>query len=330
MFIKAESAATSTYKQIPFVHFTGGEFTREFSDGGVNAIRGTLDHTQWQTVPGRVIPYFTVSMQLTQALAAGLLPYSGLTLANGVGVSFPVAETLAPFDLCIVLDTTTTYGRQYTFGECYIGVLTLAAQKGSSPPMITMRCVCKSFTPAAPDATTLATTGTEGQIFNFSEASLTAFGQVREFDRFRVSINYRLLVEHMNNVYPTHICPSDHDIDFMASTLYASKTTGAGGGCLEPTNMSFLETPMSGDVTGGAVSLGFARAVTIGGPATHTYLHQWDIPNAKIVPRFPDVTKADYIRMPLHMKGFRLTDFSTGAMTALGQALKITNTDTVT
>lgn len=278
---------------VPFERFEGAEFRREQSDGGERAIRGTLDHIDTQVVAGRVLPYFKMSFQYTKAIMDVLLPLMGFTDSGG-GV-WVLGDVLPPFPVAL-----QTGGREYSFGDSFVGKFEFYGQKGTTPPGITLHCASKSYAAANTGASFGALA--ESPIYNFSEAIMNIQGSARKFDRFRLAMNYRLLVEHNNSVFPTHICPSDHQLSVGTSTILST--------CDSSTDL--LNTPMSGDMTGSELDLTFSRTV-----GAFVYTGEWYIPNVKSVPSLPNINKADYVRLPQLYRGYA---------TASNPSLTITNT----
>jgi len=281
----------STATRMDFNNFHSLQIVKALTDGSKKAIRGTLDHLDTNPTEGLLFVKFRVSMWVTAAKMAVLLPMMGLTAVSSV---YTLGDTLPECD--VILGPPGT--KEHTFSGCIVSDWVVQGQKGSDPIEIDIGFIGATYAGATNGTFFTSQSSpamTEGYVYPMGTGtnnvcSLNALGQTVHFPQFRLAMNYHLLTEYNNSVTATNICPSDHELTFATSALYSSCDS------TEP----LFDTPFGGDTSGASLTLNLTR--TLPGPTTHQT--QFVVANMKAISRPPNIKKTDFNRLPINLQGY--------------------------
>lgn len=289
--------------RLDFTHFYGDRVVKTLSDGSSQTIRGTLDRTEQNVAEGMLHVIFRVRMWMTALKNVVLLPCMGFT---NVSTLWTLGDTLPA---CKVI-VGPAGAPEITYDGCYVSDWFVMGQKGQNPIMIDIGFIGKTRVENPAGTFFISQSNpamTEGWVYGYPDGtySTTRFnllGADRYFPMFRLGLNNGIVTEFNQNTNATNICPTDHDLTFGASSLYSV--------CDSSTDL--VTEPMSGDTTGGPLTIDLERTVE----AT-TYETIFNVANAKLIARDTSITKNDFNRLPIMARGY--------ALAAGGPMLTITN-----
>lgn len=282
--------------RVNFTSFDGSRVVKTLTDGSVRAIRGEFDHTNADVVDGILFANFRITMHLTSAKAALLLPLMGFTTS---GVTPPVThtttDTLTEFDTVL----TTDGGLDFTFEDAKVGRWMITGQKGTEPIRLELDCTAKNLVTAAAGTFTHGSM-TSGSPYAFDKTTLTHNSNSQLYDRFALVVDHGLIVEHNNSQTATQICGSDRVITLGTSFPFST--------CSDTTD--FVDNPLAGlsdaagvlTMTNGNLSTSFALA---------SLIQTLTIPSVN--------RKKELTRLPLHWRGYK---------TASTASIRVTNDNT--
>lgn len=283
------SAGTPTRMDFISVHST--RYMKILSDGSIKTIRGTLDPSGFAVGEGMLFTQFRTRFWMTAAKMDILLPLLGFT--ESPTDTFTLGDSISETKVVIGPGGS----KEVTYDGCIPSDWYVLGRKGGEPFMIDIGWYGKTRTTA--DAGTFFTSQTvpamtEGYTYPYPDGSYndtvyTVWSIARAFPMVRLAMDYGTIVEYNNSVTPTTICPTKHDLTFSTSALYST--------CDSTTDL--LETPMSGDTTGGNLTINLTRTVS-----PTTYRTQFAVANAKAIAQAPNIDKPDWIRLPINLRGY--------------------------
>lgn len=295
--------AVNTPTRIDFTHFYGDRVIKTLSDGSTQTVRGTLDRTELNVAEGMLHVAFRVRMWMSAAKNQVLLPCMGFT---NVSTLWTLSDILPA---CKVI-VGPAGAPEMTYDGCVVSDWICSGQKGQNPIMLDIGFIGKTrVTNAAGTFFTSQTSPamTEGWVYGYPDGtySVTRFnvlGADRYFPLFKLGLNNHVVTEFNQSTTATNLCPTDHELTFGSSSLYSV--------CDSSTDL--LSIPMSGDTTGGPLTIDLERQVE----ATN-YQTIFNVANAKLIGRDTSISKADFNRLPIMARGY--------ALAAGGPMLTITN-----
>lgn len=276
--------------RMDFNHFYGDRVIKTLSDGSSQTIRGTLDRVDKNVAEGMLHVRFRVKMWMSALKNEKLLQCMGLT---NVSTLWTLGDTLPP---CKVI-VGPSGAPEVTYNDCIVTDWFVSGQKGQNPIQIDIGFVGKTRTTAAAGTFFVSQTNpalVEGYVYPYPDGtySVTRFnvlGADRYFPLFRLGLDYHVIEEFNQSVVATNLCPTDHDLTFGASSLYSV--------CDSSTDL--LSIPMSGDTSGGPLTIDLEREVE-----GDTFETIFNIANAKLIARDPSIVKNDFNRLPIMARGF--------------------------
>lgn len=286
-----------------FTHLYGTRVIKTLSDGSSQTIRGFLDRTEQNVAEGMLHVQFRVRMWMTAEKNDILLPCMGFT---NVSTLWTLGDALPA---CKVI-VGPAGAPEVTYDGCFVSDWVCSGQKGQNPIQLDIGFIGKTRVTANAGTFFVSNTNPplfEGWVYGYPDGtySTTRFnvlGADRYFPQFRLGAGYGVITEFNQSVNATSLCPTDHDITFGASSLYS----------VCDSSLDLLSEPMSGDTTGGPLTIDLEREVE----AT-TYQTIFNLANAKLIAREHDIVKNDFNRLPIQARGY--------ALASGGPALTITN-----
>lgn len=297
---KLAIGSSASQTRMDFLQFTP-QIVKTLADGSTRAIRGTLDHQSTSVAEGLLHIRFRTSMWMTAPKLDVLLPQLGFT---AVGNVYTLGDAIP--DTTVILGPPGT--KEHTFKGCVPTDFVIHGQHGSDPIYIDIGWIGRTW--EEDDNGTFFVSQTdppmqEGYVYPFAAgqapnnaSTLNILGQALAFPQFRLSLDYKTLVEFNNSITATNVMPSDHVLNFATSCLYNPADADSGTGSTEP----LFDIPMSGDVDGASLTLNFRRAAPFTTPAN--YQTQIVVANAKLIARPPRIVKSDFTRLPINAQGY--------------------------
>lgn len=282
--------------RVNFTSFDGSRVAKSLTDGSVRAIRGEFDHTNTDVVDGLLFANYRVTMHLTSAKAALLLPLMGFTVSGVTPpVTHTITDTLTEFDTVL----TTDGGLDFTFDDGKVGRWMITGQKGTEPIRLELEIACKNMTTAAVGTFTHGAM-TSGSPYAFHAATLLTGADTQLFDRFALAVDHGLIVEHNNSQTATQICGSDREITLGTSFPFST--------CSDTTD--FVTGPLAGlvDTTG---------TLTLTNSTLSTKFELASLIQTMTVPSVHK--KKELTRLPLHWRGYK---------TSSTASIRVTNDNT--
>lgn len=266
--------------RMDFISFDGSHVMKVLSDGSLRTIRGSLQHLDTDVQDGILFANFSVTMYLTAQKATTLLPLLGLGLGGTPPITNISGNTIPAFNVVL----TTDGGLDFVFTDAKVGKWRLEGQKGSQPIMLSMSCSAQLLE-TDPAGTYTHGSETVGPPYAFTQGVYTLDSVSQLFDRFALSVDTGLVVEHNNSQTPTNICATDYDITLGTSVPFSS--------CQD--TLGWMENPLAGlnEVAG---ILDFNNGVT---QTKFNFASLIQILSA------PSVIKTGLTRLPLHFRLYR-------------------------
>lgn len=284
-----------TLSRMDFIEFTPTKIIKTLSDGSRNTIRGTFAHNSISATEGLAFVEFRVSMYMTAAKMDILLPLMGLI--ETPTDTFTIATTSANIATATAIEAkvivTPNGGKDHTFDNAKVARWVIHGRKGTDPVRIDIDFVAKSWAEAASGTYTHGTI-VEGYPYGFTQGSMTLEGATRYFNQVRLGMDYGLLVESNNSIYPTNLCWSDYNLNFGTGVLLSV--------CDSTTDLYTVPMTSATAATGSQLTLGWTRTV-----GAATYSTSFVVGNVKLLPRFPGIKKNDFNRLPVFGTGFEVT-----------------------
>lgn len=274
-----------TLSRMDFIEFIPTRLIKVLSDGSKNVIRGTLDHGSIHPSEGMAWVEFRTTMYMTAAKNDVLFPLMGM--AESPTDTFTLADALTAGKVVV----TPNGGKDHTFDNAFVSKWMVHGQKGTDPIRIDIDWCALSWAEAALGTYTHGTI-VEGHPYAFAgQGSMTLEGATRYFNQVRLGLDYHLITEHNNSIYPTNICPSDHDLSFGTGVLYST--------CDSSTDLYTVPMTTATAATGSQLTLAWSRAV-----GAATYSTNFVVGNVKLTPRYPGIKKNAFNRLPIFGKGY--------------------------
>lgn len=286
--------ASGTPTRMDFTHFYGERVVKTLSDGSSQTIRGVLDPVSTNVAEGMLHVQFRVRMWMSAAKNEILLPCMGFT---NVSTLWTLVDLLPP---CTVI-VGPSGAPEVTYNNCVVTDWVCSGQKGANPIQLDIGFIGKTRVPNPAGTFFVSQTSPsmlEGYTYPYPDGtySVTRFnvlGADRYFPLFRISNDNGVISEFNQSVSATNLCPTTHNLTFQSNTLYSV--------CDSSTDL--LSVPMSGDVSGGPLTVDLERTVE----AT-TYETIFMVANAKLIARDTSIEKNAYNRLPIQAKGYALPD----------------------
>jgi hypothetical protein len=287
------SAGTPT--RMDFIDFLPAGTVKMIADGGLKAIRGTLDPIDNDIAEGMLFVRFHTRMWLTSAKMDILLPQMGFT--ESPTDTFTLVDAIDPSKIIV---GNGTVNKEYTYDGCIPTDWKIRGQKGRDPIMLDIGWVGKTWAESV--AGTFFTSQsspamTEGYIYPFPDGSnnnttatytLNSADVALEFPQVLLSMDYGVIDEFNNSLTATYLCPTKHELKFGTSAFYGNGSSCTGQEVL-------VDIPLAGDVTkGGKLVLDFQR--TVGANNNET---KFTVAALKLLARPPRIVKGDFLRLPI-------------------------------
>ena len=294
-----------TISKIDFLEFTP-QIVKKLADGSTKAIRGSLDHQQTSVAEGLLHLRFRTKMFVTSAVMDILWPQLGVTLTSYTGT---LADTLPDTDWIIGAPGV----KEETYGKCVPTDWKLFGAHGADPIMIDIGWEGRSYTTQANGTFFGASPAyVEGYTYPFAAGAASGnastltytmggYSGTVGFPQFVMEMDYGIRAEYNNSITPTNLMPTDHILKFATSVLFNPADSASS----TPSTETYLDTPMSGDVTGASLVLNFQRAAPFASPSN--YQTQLTVANMKGIARVPRIVKNDYVRLPMNLVGYATT-----------------------
>ena len=198
-------------KDYGFARFVPHGVVKQLTDGSLNTIRGYLELSANRRTEGILTANFSVMLEMTweemTCLLDDVLPFD---VASGV---YTIAENAPAIPVLVDYDHTI---HKFTNAKC--GAFELMGQKGTSPCQIMLHFFAENW---EVDQAWVGAAITEDVPYAFHNAALNLQDITgASFDRFKLSVDLHMFVEHNNSVTPTDICPRYTEVLFATSAPY--------------------------------------------------------------------------------------------------------------
>jgi hypothetical protein len=287
-----------SFTTMDFVEFTPG-IVKNYSDGSVRSMRGSLDHNSICVTEGLLHVRFRTRFWMTAAKLVALLPCLGFS-NGGSGDTWTIQDAIPQSTMIFTPDGSP----DNTFTGIMPSDFVIAGQKGGDPVFVDIGWVGSGWTqqtngtynygslvdgyPYAFGIT--ANTGYAATLTLGSPYSLTlAMPQVR------IQMNYKLAIEYNNSTTSTNILPTDHELTVSTSVLYDT-SSGFTSLVTKPLGVPSSVVP---DTVGCTFNWNLQNQA--GGSSNQT---QIAIANVKPMARFPRIVKNDFNRLPVNFLAF--------------------------
>lgn len=199
---------------IEFVQFVPNGTVKSIVNGSENSIRGTLEQYVQRVVPGVLLAGFNVVLEPSYAEMTHLLTnVLGFNLSSG---TYVLTDNVPSVDVYVDYDS-----KIHRFSGAKCGAFTLVGQKGVGPVRLALSFQAENWETTS--ITFPSYSGINPGIpYAFHTGTLTTGGVSRQYDRFSLSLDRKLFVEHNNSIRPTDICPTKTSVVFQTSFPYAA------------------------------------------------------------------------------------------------------------
>jgi hypothetical protein len=217
----AATGVTTATVEFEFLEGSSLGLSENFVD--TNGMRGTRSHISERVRRGTRRVDGTITMCPTPIELVTLLPL--IFGGTPSGTSYPLGESLTPFNLFAVRDGTV-----YTCSDCVVESATFSASEGG-PMQLSMTVVGEdeaasgSMGAVAPDITTGP--------FTLMDAAVSVASSAREVSAFELTVRNMLEVKYRNSAIPTQIKATDRMVTLSLpislgtdSALYGSAVAG--------------------------------------------------------------------------------------------------------
>lgn len=245
-------------KHYGFAKFMPNGVVKQLVDGSIDAIRGYMDLSANRRTEGPLLANFDILLEPTWPEMTELLDdFLGFDVTSG---QYEIAENATARDVLVDYDFNVT-----KFANTKCGGFEWSGNKGTGPCKLMLHCFAENW---QVDQTWAATAIDEDIPYAFNGvAGLNLPGKTdADFDRFKLSVDRHMFVEHNNSITPTDICPRYTEVVFATNNPYVETHKNILHRWLSSADGADIELSFTAGSRSTVFTCGYAQAIAQGVP----------------------------------------------------------------